>query len=73
MSSILVTPQKASMRIPFNPGELHYAVVEYLAIAREICDPIDCPPERECQYRIICLAPTSDDAWKITHLLRAVQ
>jgi hypothetical protein len=61
------------MSIPFNPGELRYAVVEYLATTHEICDPVDYRPEQETQYRIVCLAPTSEDAWKITHLLRGVQ
>ncbi len=60
------------MSIPFDPPSLLYAVVEYLKTSNHIDDPVTIKPEREGQYRLVCLAFESEDAWRVTHLLRAL-
>ena len=60
------------MSVTFNPDEMMYAVVEYLKSSDHIYDPVDGQPERDGQYRLVCLAVRSDDAWKMAHLLRAL-
>lgn len=59
------------MSTVYDPQELVYAVVEHLASSRHIYDPVDHVPETDSQYRIVCLAPRAEDAWKIAHLLGA--
>lgn len=60
------------MSVNFNPDEMMYAVVEYLKSSDHIYDPVDGKPERDGQYRLVCLAVCSEDAWKMAHLLRAL-
>ena len=60
------------MSIPFDPPSLLYAVVEYLKTSNHISDPVVTKPEREGQYRLVCLAFESADAWRVVHLLRAL-
>jgi hypothetical protein len=60
------------MSILYDPNTLAYAVVEYLKSSQHIYDPVDGKPELEGQYRLVCLAGSSEDAWRIAHLLRAV-
>jgi hypothetical protein len=60
------------MSIPFDLPSLLYAVVEYLKTSNHIDNPVTTKPEREGQYRLVCLAFESEDAWRVTHLLRAL-
>lgn len=60
------------MSIAFDPATLLYAVVEYLNSSEHIYDPVDTKPEQEGQYRLICLAVNTDDAWRVAHILRAL-
>lgn len=60
------------MSIPFALPSLLYAVVEYLKTSNHISDPVATKPEREGQYRLVCLAFESADAWRVAHLLRAL-
>lgn len=60
------------MSIAFDAHTLFYAVVEHLKSSDHIHDPVDGRPERAGQYRLVCLAPDSREAWKLTHLLRAM-
>lgn len=60
------------MSITFDPTALPYAVVEYLKSSEHIYDPVDTNPEQDGQYRLVCLAINSDEAWRVAHLLRAL-
>lgn len=60
------------MSITFDPTTLLYAVVEYLKSSEHIYDPVDTKPEQDGQYRLVCLAVNSDDAWRMAHILRAL-
>ena len=60
------------MSVPFHPDTFAFAVVEYLDSSRHLLEVIEHAPENEQQYRLVCLAHTADEAWKIAHLLRAV-
>jgi len=60
------------MSITYAAPALMYAVVEYHTSAKHIYDPVTTPPEQEGQYRLVCLAPDSADAWRIAHLLCAL-
>ena len=60
------------MSITFDPTTLLYAVVEYLKSSDHIYDPVDTKPERDGQYRLVCLAAHSDEAWRVAHLLRVL-
>lgn len=61
------------MNTVYSPDSLRYAVIEHLASSKHVCDPVDHPPQLQSQYRTVCLAARSEDAWKIAHLLCAVQ
>jgi hypothetical protein len=60
------------MSVTFNPDEMAYAVVEYLKSSDHIYDPVDSKLEKDGQYRFVCLAVKSEDAWRVAHLLRAI-
>ncbi len=60
------------MSITFNPTTLLYAVVEYLKSTKHIYDPVDNKPKHDGQYRLVCLAPNTDDAARLANLLRAM-
>lgn len=60
------------MSITFDPNTLLYAVVEYLKASKHIYDPVDTKPEQDGQYRLVCLAVSSDEAWYVANLLRAL-
>ncbi len=60
------------MSITFDPATLLYAVVEYLRSTKHLYDPVNDKPERDGQYRLVCLAPNADDAARLAHLLRAM-
>lgn len=60
------------MSVTFNPDEMMYAVVEYLKSSDHIYDPVDGRPEKDGQYRLVCLAINSDDAWRVAHILQAL-
>lgn len=60
------------MSISFDPTTLLYAVVEYLKSSEHIYDPVDTKPEQDGQYRLVCLAVNSDEAWRVVHVLRAM-
>lgn len=60
------------MSIPFALPSMLYAVVEYLKTSNHISDSVTIKPEREGQYRLVCLAFASADAWRVAHLLRAL-
>lgn len=60
------------MSLAFDPTTLLYAVIEYLKSSEHIYDPVDTKPEQDGQYRLICLAVNSDDAWRAAHILRAL-
>lgn len=60
------------MSITFDPTTLLYAVVEYLKSSEHIYDPVDTRPEQDGQYRLVCLAVNSDEAWRVAHVLRAL-
>lgn len=60
------------MSVTFNPNTIHYAVVEYLPSSSHLCDPVDTKPTQEGQYRLVCLATQSDEAWRIAHLIQAM-
>lgn len=60
------------MSVTFDPTTLLYAVIEHLKSSEHIFDPVDTKPEKDGQYRLVCLAVNSDDAWRIAHLLRAL-
>lgn len=55
-----------------DPTTLLYAVVEYLKSTKHLYDPVDHKPEQDGQYRLVCLAPSADDAARLAHLLRAM-
>lgn len=59
------------MSTVYDPQAFVDAVVEHLASTRHIYDPVDHVPETDSQYRVVCLAPRAEDAWKIAHLLGA--
>lgn len=59
------------MSVTFNPDEMTYAVVEYLKSSDHLYDPVDDKPKKNGQYRLVCLAVNSDDAWRMANLLRA--
>lgn len=56
-----------------SPDSLRYAVIEHLPSAKHVYDPVDHPPKQESQYGTVCIAARSEDAWKIAHLLCALQ
>lgn len=60
------------MSLTFTPPALLYAVVEHLQSSAHLYDPIDTKPEKEGQYRLVCLVVNADDAWRLAHLLRAL-
>ncbi|MBE2223946.1 MAG: hypothetical protein IAF02_20565 [Anaerolineae bacterium] len=60
------------MSISFDPTTLLYAVVEYLKSSEHIYDPVDAKPEQDGQYRLVCLAVNSDEAWRVARILRAL-
>lgn len=60
------------MNIICNCDSFLYAVIEYLASSKHIHEPVDHPPQQDSQYRVVCLATASSDAWQIAHLLNAV-
>lgn len=60
------------MSITIDPTTLLYAVVEYLKPSSHIYDPVDTKPEQDGQYRLVCLAVNSDEAWRVAHVLRAL-
>lgn len=60
------------MSVTFNPGTLLYAVVKYLKSSEHIYDPVDTEPERDGQYRLVCLAVNSDEVWRVAYVLRAL-
>jgi hypothetical protein len=63
---------KRALSVTFNPTTLFYAVVEYLKSSDHIYDPVDTKPERDGQYLLVRLAVNSDEAWRVAHLLRAL-
>lgn len=60
------------MSVVFDPTTLLYAVVEYLKSSKHLYDPVDAQPVQEGQYRLVCLAVDSAEAWRLAHLLRAM-
>lgn len=60
------------MSVTFDPNILLYAVVEYLKPSEHIYDPVDTKPERDGQYRLVCLAVNFDEARRVAHVLRAL-
>lgn len=60
------------MSITFDPPTLRYAVVEYLKTSKHIYDPVDTKPDRDGQYRLVCLVVNADEAERLTHLLSAL-
>ncbi|MEZ4641611.1 MAG: hypothetical protein R3E31_02540 [Chloroflexota bacterium] len=60
------------MSIGFDPNIVYYAVVEHLPLSQYIYDPVDGKPEREGQYRLVCLVVNSDEAARVARLLAAV-
>lgn len=60
------------MSITFDPTTLLYAVVEYLKSSDHIYDPVDTKPELNGQYRLVCLAVSSAEVWRVAHVLRAL-
>jgi len=57
------------MSITFDPI---YAIVEYLKSSDHIYDPVNTRPEQDGQYRLVCLAVNSDEAWRVANLLRVL-
>jgi hypothetical protein len=60
------------MSIPYDSATLLYAVVEHLPDSKHLCDPVDIKPERDGQYRLVCLTLTATDAWQMAPVLRAL-
>jgi hypothetical protein len=60
------------MSITFDPATLLYAAIEYLKSSKHIYNPVDTEPKQDGQYRLVCLAINSDEAWRVVHLLRAL-
>ena len=60
------------MSVLFDPDALTFAVVEYLKISEHIYDPVATKPERDGQYRVVCLTQHIADAACIRDLLRAI-
>jgi len=60
------------MSVTFNPDDMTNAVVEYLKSSVHLYDPVAGRPEKDGQYRLVCLAVKSEDAWRVAHLLRAI-
>jgi len=60
------------MSITFDPTTRFYAVVEYLKSTKHIYDPVNHKPEQDSQYRLVCLAVNSDEAWRVDYILRAL-
>jgi hypothetical protein len=60
------------MSITFDPTTLLYAIVEYLKSSDHIYDPVNTRPEQDGQYRPVCLAVNSNEAWRVANLLRAL-
>jgi hypothetical protein len=61
------------MSITFDPATLLYVVVEYLKLSKHIYNPVDTELKQDGQYRLVCLAINSDEAWRVAHLLRALR
>ena len=60
------------MSIPFTPPPLMSAVVQHLKTTRHLQFPIDANPDRDTEYRLICLTPHVADAERLAHLLQGV-
>ena len=60
------------MSVTYNPDSVMYAIVEYLKSSEHIYDPVDMKPERDGQYRLVCLAVNSDEASCLAHILQAL-
>lgn len=60
------------MSLTFTPPTLLYAVLEHLQSSAHLYDPMDTKPEKDGQYRLVCLVINADDAWRLAHLLRAL-
>lgn len=60
------------MSIPFTPLPLMSAVVQHLKTTRHLQFPVDANPDRDTEYRLICLTPHVADAERLAHLLQGV-
>jgi hypothetical protein len=60
------------MTIFYDADDVLYSVVEYLASSKHIYNPVKHLPRQDGQYRVVCFATRSEDAWKVAHLLCSV-
>ncbi|MCC6602213.1 MAG: hypothetical protein IT327_03325 [Anaerolineae bacterium] len=60
------------MSIPFTPPPMMSAVVQHLKTTRHLQIPVDAHPDRDAEYRLICLTPHVADAERLAHLLQGV-
>jgi hypothetical protein len=58
--------------VTFNRNVLLHAVVEHQKTSTHLYDWLGGQPEQVGQYRLVCLTTSSNAAWEVTHLLRAV-
>lgn len=60
------------MSLLFTLPPLMSAVVQHLKTTRHLQIPVDTNPDREAEYRLICLTPHVADAERLAHLLQGV-
>ena len=60
------------MSIPFTPPPLMSAVVQHLKTSNHLHYPVHTNPDRDEEYRLICLALHVSDAERLAHLLQAL-
>lgn len=57
------------MSLLFTLPPLMSAVVQHLKTTRYLQIPVDTYPDRDAEYRLICLTPHVADAERLAHLL----
>lgn len=60
------------MSLPFTLPPLMSAVVQHLKTTRYLQILVDTHPNRDAEYRLICLTPRVADAERLAHLLQGV-
>ena len=60
------------MSIPFAPSPFMSAVVQHLKTTNQLHTPVEANPDRDEEYRLVCLTPHVSDAQQLAHLLQAV-
>ena len=60
------------MSIPFTPPTMMSAVVQHLKTTKYLQFPVETNPDKEAEYRLVCLTRYVADAERLAHLLQGV-